>query len=50
MESFGLDFLSELTMKIEQTSYISDDFIFMEKDKAECMYYIISGQVAMIHK
>jgi hypothetical protein len=37
-------------MKIESTSYIQDDFIFMEKDKADCMYFIITGKVAMIHK
>ena len=50
MENFGLDFLSELTMKLESTSFIQDDFIFMEKDKADCMYFIITGKVAMIHK
>jgi signal-transduction protein with cAMP-binding, CBS, and nucleotidyltransferase domain len=50
MEDLGLDFLSELTTYITIQSYISDDFIFMENDKAESMFYILQGQVAMIHK
>ena len=50
MQDFGLDFLSELTAYFQKVTYVSDDFIFMEKDKAECIYYIIQGKVAMIHK
>ena len=43
MEDLGLDFLSELASYITISSYISDDFIFMENDKAESMYYILQG-------
>jgi len=29
---------------------VADDFLFMEKDKAESIFYIVGGKVAMIHK
>lgn len=31
-------------------TYVADDFLFMEKDRAEYIYFIIQGKVAMIHK
>ena len=31
-------------------TYVADDFLFMEKDRAEYIYYITQGKVAMIHK
>ena len=43
MEDMGLDFLSELTSYLTISSFISDDFIFIENDKAEAMYYILQG-------
>ena len=50
IEDFGLDFLSELTLYFRKMTYVTDDFIFMEKDKAQSIFYIIQGKVAMIHK
>ena len=47
---FGLDFLSELTLHFRKVTYVADDFLFMEKDRAEYIYFIIQGKVAMIHK
>ena len=42
LNSFGLDFLSILTQKhLTRVTYVLDDFIFMEKDKAEMQYFII---------
>lgn len=29
-------------------TYVTDDIIFMERDKAESFYYITEGRVAMI--
>mmetsp|Transcript_38413 Transcript_38413/g.58491 ORF Transcript_38413/g.58491 Transcript_38413/m.58491 type:complete len:101 (+) Transcript_38413:1901-2203(+) len=46
---FGLDFLSELTLYFTNFTYVADDFLFMEKDRAEYIYFIIQGKVAMIH-
>ena len=37
-------------MAFEQYTYVVDDFIFMEKDRADALYYINRGKVAMIHK
>ena len=42
--------MTELTSQFKKTTFVSDDFLFMEKDKAECIYFIIQGKVAMIHK
>lgn len=51
MEAFGIDFLSELTQKyLQKMTYVLDDFIFIEKDKAEMQYFIINGKVAMLQK
>mmetsp|Transcript_34499 Transcript_34499/g.52793 ORF Transcript_34499/g.52793 Transcript_34499/m.52793 type:complete len:211 (+) Transcript_34499:416-1048(+) len=47
---FGLDFLSELPHYLGKASFVADDFIFMEGDTAESVYYIHIGKVAMIHK
>lgn len=38
---FGPDFLSELTLNFKHLTYVADDFMFMERDKAESIYYII---------
>lgn len=29
---------------------VKDDYLFIEKDEADCVYYIDIGQVAMLHK
>lgn len=50
IQNFGLDFLSELTQYFKKVTYVADDFLFMEKDKAESIFYIVGGKVAMIHK
>ena len=51
LDAFGLDFLSELTQKcLQRMTYVLDDFIFLEKDKAEMQYFILQGKVAMLHK
>lgn len=50
IHNFGLDFLSELTQYFKKVTYVADDFLFMEKDKAESIFYIIQGKIAMIHK
>ena len=49
-KDFGYDFISEIASNFGMATYVADDFIFMEKDKAECLYYIAQGKVAMIHK
>jgi|TARA_B110000285_G_C15121435_1_gene617414 hypothetical protein len=41
IQNFGLDFLSELTQYFKKVTYVADDFLFMEKDKAESIFYII---------
>lgn len=46
----GLDFVSELAQFFKTQTYVADDFIFVEKDKAESVFYIVSGKVAMVHK
>jgi hyperpolarization activated cyclic nucleotide-gated potassium channel 2 len=50
IQDFGIDFMTELTSHFKKVTFVSDDFLFMEKDKAECIYFIIQGKVAMIHK
>ena len=50
LRQFGLDFLSELINYFNLRTYVIDDIIFMERDKAESFYYIIEGKVAMIQK
>ena len=50
IKDFGIDFMTELTTCFKKVTFVSEDFLFMEKDKAECIYYIIQGKVAMIHK
>ena len=50
VQDFGYDFIGDISTHFHKATYVSDDFIFMEKDKAECLYYIAQGKVAMIHK
>lgn len=50
LEDLGLDFLSDLTQFFKKMTYITDDFLFIEKDKARSIFFIIQGKVAMIHK
>jgi hypothetical protein len=50
LEEFGLDFLSDLAQYFKKMTYITGDYLFMEKDKARSIFYIIQGRVAMIHK
>jgi hypothetical protein len=50
IQDFGIDFMTELSNHFKKVTFVSDDFLFMEKDKAECIYFIIQGKVAMIHK
>ena len=50
LADFGIDFMSEIAMSFETYTYVVDDFIFMEKDRADALYYINRGRVAMIHK
>ena len=42
LEKFGLDFISELAIYFERATYVVDDFLFIENDKAEYIYYIES--------
>lgn len=41
LEDLGLDFLSDLTQFFKKMTYITDDFLFIEKDKARSIFYII---------
>ena len=41
LEKFGLDFISELAIYFERATYVVDDFLFIENDKAEFFYQII---------
>ena len=50
VQGFGIDFKGDISTHFHRATYVSDDFIFMEKDKAECLYYITQGKVAMLHK
>lgn len=49
-QPFGLDYLSEMTSYFHSQTFVIDDFIFVENDKSECLYTIVEGKVAMIHK
>lgn len=49
-KSFGLEFMSELSYKFTAVTYVTDDILFVENDRADSMYYINEGKVAMIHK
>ena len=40
VQGFGIDFKGDISTHFHRATYVSDDFIFMEKDKAECLYYI----------
>jgi hyperpolarization activated cyclic nucleotide-gated potassium channel 2 len=41
IQDFGIDFMTELTSQFKKVTFVSDDFLFMEKDKAEYIYFII---------
>ena len=42
--------ITEMVNFMFKKSLVRDDYLFIEKDEADCIYYIESGQVAMIHK
>ena len=42
--------MSDITTFFRPQTYVVDDFLFMEQDRAECFYFIVEGKVAMIHK
>lgn len=48
IKPFGLDFISELAMYFKNVTYAHDEFLFVEKDKAQIIYFINRGKVAMI--
>ena len=50
LEKFGLDFISELAIYFERATYVVDDFLFIENDKAEYIYYIETGKIAILQK
>ncbi len=48
IEKFGIDFISEVIHSFNQITFVIDDFIFIENDKAEFFYQIINGKVGML--
>lgn len=50
LKPFGLDFISELAMYFKNMTYAQDEFLFIEKDKAQKIYFICRGKVAMLQK
>jgi hypothetical protein len=38
-----LDFICECTKVLKNMISVSDDYIFMEKDRADCFYFIVQG-------
>ena len=43
LKDFGLDFICECTKVLKNMISVSDDYIFMEKDRADCFYFIVQG-------
>ena len=42
--------ITEMVDSMRKKSMVKDDYLFIEKDEADCVYYIEVGQVAMLHK
>ena len=42
--------MTEMVNYMLQKTMVKDDYLFIEKDEADCIYYIEVGKIAMIHK
>lgn len=42
--------MTEMVNFMFKKTLVKDDYLFIEKDEADCVYYIDVGQVAMLHK
>lgn len=42
--------MTEMVNYMLRKTLVKDDYLFIEKDEADCIYYIDSGKIAMIHK
>ena len=49
-KNFGIEMMTEMVNFMYKKTLVRDDYIFIEKDEADCVYYIEIGQVAMLHK
>jgi len=49
-DSFGLDFLSELTFYFKTSTYAVDDYVFQEGEESKSLFYMVQGKVAIVHK
>ena len=47
---FGIEMITEMVDSMHKKSLVKDDYLFIEKDEADCVYYIEVGSVAMLHK
>ena len=47
---FGIEMMSEMINYMQKKILVKDDYLFIEKDEADCVYYIEVGSVAMLHK
>lgn len=50
LSNFKLDFLSQLTFILIKKSYSLNDSLVFEKDLGDELFYIVQGQVGLIHK
>ena len=50
IKNFGIEMITEMVDHMHKKSVVKDDYLFIEKDEADCVYYIENGQVAMVHK
>ena len=41
IEKFGSEMLTELTLHLKKRVFVTDDYLFIEKDKADCIYFIV---------
>ena len=47
---FGIEFMIELQSKFVNAIYVIDDFLFIERDKSNSLFFIREGKVSMMQK
>ena len=49
-KSFDIAFVSELTFVLKRETFTIDENVFVEGEQGDCLYYLCSGNVSIIHK
>lgn len=49
-KGFDLGFISELTFVLKRETFSMDENVFLEGDEGDCLYYMCSGKISIIHK